>query len=36
VVRLSSLVLNHDLARVVLVEQLYRAHTLLHNVPYHH
>lgn len=36
VVRLSSLVLNHDLARVVLVEQLYRAWTLLEGRPYHH
>lgn len=36
VVRLSSLVLNHELARVVLYEQLYRAMTLLDNVPYHH
>jgi len=36
VVRLSSLVMNHDLARVVLVEQIYRAFTLLHGVPYHH
>ena len=36
VVRLSALVLNHDLARVALCEQLYRAHTLLHGVPYHH
>lgn len=36
VVRLSALVMNHDLARVVFAEQLYRAHTLLHGVPYHH
>ena len=36
VVRLSSLVLNHEVARVTLYEQLYRAMTLLHNVPYHH
>lgn len=36
VVRLSDLVLNHEIARVVLVEQLYRALTLLEGVPYHH
>lgn len=36
VVRLSSMVLNHEVARVVLYEQLYRAMAILHNVPYHH
>lgn len=36
VVRLSGMVLNHDLARVVLVEQVYRALTLQRNIPYHH
>lgn len=36
VVRLSSLVLNHELARIVLVEQLYRALAREHGVPYHH
>lgn len=36
IVRLSSMVLNHELARVVVVEQLYRAATLLAGVPYHH
>ncbi len=35
-VRLSSLVLNHEIARVVLYEQLYRAMTILQGVPYHH
>lgn len=34
--RLSSLVLNHEVARVVLYEQLYRAWARQHNVPYHH
>lgn len=36
VVRLSSLVLNHDIARVVLYEQIYRSMAIIHNVPYHH
>jgi 23S rRNA (pseudouridine1915-N3)-methyltransferase len=36
VIRLSDLVLNHALARVVLVEQVYRAITLLEGAPYHH
>lgn len=35
-IRLSDLVLNHDLARVVLVEQLYRVITLVEGGPYHH
>lgn len=36
VVRLSALVLNHEVARVVLYEQLYRAATLREGLPYHH
>ena len=34
--RLSSMVLNHELARVVLSEQLYRVHTLIWGGSYHH
>jgi 23S rRNA (pseudouridine1915-N3)-methyltransferase len=34
--RLSAMVLNHELARLVLVEQIYRAYATLHGVPYHH
>lgn len=34
--RLSSLVLNHEVARVVLFEQLYRAMDLIEGGPYHH
>lgn len=36
VVRLSSLVLNHQIARVVLVEQIYRGFTVIDGIPYHH
>lgn len=32
---LSALTLPHPLVRVLLVEQLFRAHTILHNHPYH-
>ncbi|KAI3748395.1 hypothetical protein L6452_11431 [Arctium lappa] len=35
-VKLSSLVLNHEIALVVLVEQLYRSWTILKGQKYHH
>lgn len=35
-VRLSTMVLNHQVAHVVLLEQLYRAWTILRGEPYHH
>ena len=34
-VRLSSLTLPHGMVRILLAEQLYRAHTILTNHPYH-
>eukprot|EP00793_Prasinoderma_coloniale_P006459 PRCOL_00001289-RA len=34
--RLSDLVLNHEVARLVIVEALYRAHAILRGEPYHH
>jgi 23S rRNA (pseudouridine1915-N3)-methyltransferase len=36
VVRLSDMVLNHQVARVVWFEQVYRAMTLMNGTPYHH
>ncbi len=36
VVRLSDLVLNHEVARVALYEKLYRAVAILEGIPYHH
>lgn len=35
-ITLSPMVLNHEVARVVLYEQVYRAMTILSGVPYHH
>ena len=35
ILALSAMTLPHQLARVVLVEQIYRACTLMRNIPYH-
>jgi len=32
---MTTMVLPHGMVRVLLAEQLYRAHSLLHNHPYH-
>ena len=32
---LSAMTLNHEIAQLVLVEQIYRALTLIHHIPYH-
>ena len=34
VLALSRMTLTHDLARVLLIEQVYRAFTIIHNLPY--
>ncbi|GMH45115.1 hypothetical protein BSKO_13072 [Bryopsis sp. KO-2023] len=36
IVKLSPMVLNHEVARIVLYEQIYRAWTILKGHPYHH
>jgi 23S rRNA (pseudouridine1915-N3)-methyltransferase len=34
ILSLSSMTLTHEMARVLLIEQLYRAYTILHDLPY--
>lgn len=36
VVKLSDMVLNHQIARILLLEQIYRGWTILKGEPYHH
>lgn len=33
---LSAMTFSHQMIRLLFVEQLYRAYTILHNLPYHH
>jgi 23S rRNA (pseudouridine1915-N3)-methyltransferase len=35
-IRLSDMTLPHELARLLLLEQLYRTGTIHKNMPYHH
>ena len=35
-IKLSAMVLNHQVAKIVLLEQVYRAWTILNGEPYHH
>ena len=35
-ISLSKMTMNHQLVRLVFVEQLYRAYTIINNLPYHH
>lgn len=35
-IKLSDMVLNHQIAHMVLLEQIYRAWTILRGEPYHH
>ena len=35
-ISLSSMTLTHEMARLLLVEQIYRAFTIIHNRGYHH
>lgn len=35
-IRLSTMVMNHQVARLVLLEQIYRAWTIIKGEPYHH
>jgi 23S rRNA (pseudouridine1915-N3)-methyltransferase len=33
---LSKMTFNHQMTRIILMEQIYRAYSIIHNEPYHH
>jgi 23S rRNA (pseudouridine1915-N3)-methyltransferase len=35
-ISLSSMTFSHQIVRIILLEQVYRAFTILNNEPYHH
>lgn len=36
ILSMSTFTFTHDMAQLILVEQIYRAYTVINNIPYHH